>query len=121
MSRSPPWGNDREGVSFAKSVSDSRGDSPCSCDKRVRRTRGSREPQAVARVTRDGGCPVRPSGAGRENRGGGARVAGGWPGDVGLCGPSAVAMMQATDFGNGHNLAHRRPLDGPGIRRILLQ
>ena len=59
------------GLSLAKSVSDSRGDSPCSCDKRVRRTRGSREPQAVGRATRDGGCPVRPSGAGRKNRGGG--------------------------------------------------
>ena len=46
----------RKRLSFAKSVSDSRGDSPCSCDMRVRRTRGSRKPQAVARATRDGGC-----------------------------------------------------------------
>ena len=30
-------------------------------------------------------------------------------------------MMQTTHFGNRNNGAHRRPLDGPGVRRILLQ
>ena len=30
-------------------------------------------------------------------------------------------MMQATDFGNRHDLAHRRPLDGPDVGRILVE
>ena len=30
-------------------------------------------------------------------------------------------MMQATDFGNRHDRAHRRPLDGPDVRRILVE
>ena len=35
--------------------------------------------------------------------------------------PSNVSMMQATDFGNRDDLAHRPPLDGPDVRRILLE
>ena len=30
-------------------------------------------------------------------------------------------MMEATDFGNRHELAHLRRLDGPPIRRVLLK
>ena len=30
-------------------------------------------------------------------------------------------MMQATDFGSLHDLAHFRPLDGPHVWRILVK
>jgi hypothetical protein len=45
----------------------------------------------------------------------------GRPSDAGFCRSSYVSMMQATDFGNLHDLAHVRWLDGPSIRRILLE
>jgi hypothetical protein len=36
-----------------------------------------------------------------------------------LRGPPDVTMMQATDFADGHDLAHRRRLDRPPIWRVL--
>jgi hypothetical protein len=60
--------------------------------------------------------------AGREeSTGRRASVPGGRPSDAGLCRPPYVSMMQATDFGNLHEHAHLRQLDGPPIRRILLE
>ncbi len=35
--------------------------------------------------------------------------------------PADVAMMQATDFGNLHDPARVGELDGPGVRRILVE
>src|SRR2546426_8674508 len=35
--------------------------------------------------------------------------------------PADVAMMQATDFGNLHDPARGGELDGPGVRRILVE
>ena len=46
---------------------------------------------------------------------------GGRPGDVGLCGLSEISMMQTTNFGNLQYRARLRPLNGPGVRCILLQ
>jgi hypothetical protein len=35
--------------------------------------------------------------------------------------PADVAMMQTTDFGNLHDPARLRGLDGPDVRRILVE
>src|SRR5438128_5564117 len=35
--------------------------------------------------------------------------------------PPDMSMMQATDFGNRHDRAHRRPLDRAHVWRILLE
>jgi hypothetical protein len=40
---------------------------------------------------------------------------------AGLGCPAYVAMVQATNFGNLHDLTHLWPLDRPHIRRILLE
>jgi len=42
-------------------------------------------------------------------------------GGAGLRRPADVAMMQATDFGNLHDPALVGELDGPGVRRILVE
>ena len=63
-----------------------------------------------------------PIAAGRKNRGAlrvGSAVR--RPGDAGLGRPSDVSMMQPTDFGNRHDRAQRRPLDGPPVWRVLVE
>ena len=57
----------------------------------------------------------------KESRGRQTSVPVGRPSDGGLCRPPYVSMMQATDFGDLHELAYLRRLDGPPIRRILLE
>src|SRR5437879_5102732 len=49
------------------------------------------------------------------------RTGGGGPGDAGLCRPSDISMMEATDFGNLPYRPRLHPLDGPHVWRILLK
>jgi hypothetical protein len=40
---------------------------------------------------------------------------------LGLRGPAEVAVVQAADFGNLHDLARRRELDRPGVGCVLVE
>src|SRR5882724_339646 len=64
---------------------------------------------------------ARRTGSGRQRRTCYASSVVGRTGGAELRRPADVAMMQATDFGNLHDPARVGGLDGPGVRRILVE
>ena len=106
----------RRDLSFDKSVSNSRGDSPCSREAPVGPTRAA----GSSRLPRS---PRRRGGLTPEGRIDWALRAssGGRPADVRLCGPLDISMMQTTDLRNLQYRARLRPLNGSPVWRILLK
>ena len=70
---------------------------------------------------RNGGGRRRSDWRGKGRVGTRGSVAAGQPGDARSGRLADVAMMKTPDFGNLHDRTHLRPLDGPPIRRILLE
>src|SRR5712691_3736990 len=115
-------------LSFAKSASDSRGDSPSLLRQAntpgdwwaVGPTQGSRQLQALGPATPNGGGQRAMDWRQKEGSCGAWGVGGGRAGRgrLNYTATPDVSMMQATDFGNRHDLAQRWQLDGPPVERI---
>ena len=82
---------------------------------------GNRHPPANRRCSGKMELSVGWMAAGREDSPWRGEVVAVGRGRPGLCCPPDVSMMQATDFGNRHDRARLRPLDGSHVWRILVE
>src|SRR2546428_4109770 len=109
-----------QGLSFAKTSSDWRGNIRSAA--KALSLAGGRATAILRPAALHGHTGfARRTGAGRRSRTCEARSVVVRTGGAGLRRPADVAMMQATDFGNLHDPAPLGELDGPDVRRILVE